>query len=89
MTLISKHVLNSIHKSCELQKLIIDSNVLNWATVTNTYSLICQMLFPPPDEHNYAHNDNFATRNGKLWKVIADIAQRDGNEFVLFLFHEH
>ena len=37
----------------------------------------------PPDEHAL-YKDNFAT---ELSKVIADIAQGDGN--VLFLFHEH
>ena len=40
----------------------------------------------PPDEHGL-YKDNFATRNGKLSKVIADIAQCDGN--VVFVFHEH
>ena len=30
---------------------------------------------------------NFATGIGELSKVIADIAQRDGNVF--FVFHEH
>ena len=41
---------------------------------------------PPPDEHAL-YKDNFATRNGELSRVIADIAQRDGNVF--FVFHEH
>ena len=41
----------------------------------------------PPDEHAL-YKDNFAAGNGELSKkVIADIAQGDGN--VLFLFHEH
>ena len=40
----------------------------------------------PPDEHAL-YKDNFATRNGELSKVIADITQRDGNVF--FVFHEH
>ena len=40
----------------------------------------------PPDEHAL-YKDNFATRNGELSKVIADIALRDGNVF--FVFHEH
>ena len=41
----------------------------------------------PPDEHAL-YKDNFATGNGELSsKVIADIAQRDGN--LLFLFHGH
>ena len=40
----------------------------------------------PPDEHAL-YKDNFAARNGELSKVIADIAQRDGNVF--FVFHEH
>ena len=39
----------------------------------------------PPDEHEL-YKDNFATGNGELSKVIADIAQREGNVF--FLFHE-
>ena len=38
---------------------------------------------PPPDEHAL-YKDNFATGNGELSKVIADITQRDGN--VLFVF---
>ena len=42
--------------------------------------------FPPPDEHTL-YKDNFATRNGELSRVIADIAQRDGNVFSVF--HEH
>ena len=41
---------------------------------------------PPPDEHAL-YKDNFATRNGELSRVIADIAQRDGNVFSVF--HEH
>ena len=52
----------------------------------NTDSPICQTLFSPPDKHA-VYKDNFATRNGELSKVIADIAQREGNVF--FLFHEH
>ena len=40
----------------------------------------------PPDEHAL-YKDNFATGNGELQKVIADIAQRDGN--MLFLFRGH
>ena len=40
----------------------------------------------PLDEHAL-YKDNFATGNDELSKVIADIAQGDGN--VLFLFHEH
>ena len=39
-----------------------------------------------PDEHAL-YKDNFTTGNGEPWKVIADIAQRDGN--ALFLFHGH
>ena len=41
---------------------------------------------PPPDEHAL-YKGNFATGNGELSKVIADIVQREGNVF--FLFHEH
>ena len=41
---------------------------------------------PPPDEHALYKN-NFATGNGELSKVIADIAQREGNVF--FVLHEH
>ena len=53
----------------------------------NTDSPICLKLFPPlPDEHALYKN-NFATGSGELSKVIADIAQRDGNVF--FAFHEH
>ena len=40
----------------------------------------------PPDEHAL-YKDNFATGKSELSKVIADIAQRDGNVF--FVFHEH
>ena len=38
---------------------------------------------PPPNEHAL-YKYNFATRNGELSKVIADIAQRDGNVFLMF-----
>ena len=48
--------------------------------------LSAKRCFPPPDKHA-VYKDNFATRNGELSKVIADIAQREGNVF--FLFHEH
>ena len=40
---------------------------------------------PPPDEHAL-YKDNFATGNGELSKVVADMAQRDGNVF--FVFHD-
>ena len=40
-----------------------------------------------PDEHAM-YKDNFATGNVELQKVIADIAQRDGNVlFLLFRGH--
>ena len=42
--------------------------------------------YSPPDEHALYKN-NFATENGELSKVIADIAQREGNVF--FVLHEH
>ena len=51
-------------------------------------SPICQTVIYtlPPDEHA-PYKDNFATGNGELSKVIADIAESDGNVFSVF--HEH
>ena len=43
-------------------------------------------LFSSPDEYAL-YKDNFATGNGELSTVIADIAQRDRNVFSVF--HEH
>ena len=51
----------------------------------NTDSPICQTLSSPDQPALY--NNNFATGNGELLNVIADIAQRDGNVF--FVLHEH
>ena len=73
---------------------IIDSNVIDCANVTKIPidSAICQTVIypppppPPPDEHAL-YKDNFATGNGELSKVIAGIAESDGNVF--FVFHEH
>ena len=42
---------------------------------------------PPPPEEHALYKDNLTTGNGELSKVIADMAQRDGNVF--FVFHEH
>ena len=42
---------------------------------------------PPLPEEHALYKEHFATGNGKLSKVIADIAQRDGIGF--FVFHEH
>ena len=50
-------------------------------------SLSAKRYSPPPPDKHALYKDNFATGNGELWKVIADIAQREGNVF--FLFHEH
>ena len=44
------------------------------------------VIVPLHDEHAL-YKDRFATGKGELSKVIADIAQRDGNVF--FVFHEH
>ena len=80
----SKHALNSIRKSCKLQNYWFKCDELR-KSHKSTDSPICQTLFsPPPDEHAL-YKDNFASRNGKLSKVIDDIAQRDGNVF--FVFH--
>ena len=74
--------MNSIHKSCKLQN--------NWFKFDGLRKRHKNTDFPiryfPPDEHAL-YKDNFATGNGELSKVIADIAQRDGNVF--FMFHEH
>ena len=60
---------------------------MDWANVTKIHTPpSAKRYFPPPDEHAL-YKDNFATGNGELSKVIADIAQGDGN--ALFLFHEH
>ena len=58
---------------------------MHWANVTKIHTLPSAKRYFPPDEHAL-YKDNFATGNGELSKVIADIAQGDGN--VLFLFHE-
>ena len=55
----SKHALNSIHKSCKLQNNLFKCDGLGKCH-KNTYSLICQTLFPPPDEHA-PYKENFAT----------------------------
>ena len=58
----SKHSLNSIHKSCKLQLNRFKCDGLG-KRHKNTYSPICQTLFPSlPDEHAL-HKDNFATGN--------------------------
>ena len=47
---------------------------MDWANVTKIHTLPSGKRYsPPPDEHAL-YKDNFATRNGKLSKVIADIA---------------
>ena len=42
---------------------------------------------PPPSDEHALYKENFATGNGKLSKVIADIVQRDG--IVFLVFHKH
>ena len=37
--------------------------------------------YPPPNEHALYKLRQFRDRNGKLSKVVADMAQRDGNVF--------
>ena len=64
----------------------IDSNVMDCANVTKIPTSPTAKRYFPPDEHAL-YKDNFATINGELSKIIADIAQRDGNVF--FVFHEH
>ena len=59
---------------------------MDWANVTKIHTPPSATAIFPPDEHAL-YKDNFATGNDELSKVIADIAQGDGN--VLFLFHEH
>ena len=57
----------------------------------NTFSPSAKRYFPhpppPPDEHAL-YKDNFATGNGEISKVIADIAQRDGNSSNVFCFQQ-
>ena len=59
---------------------------MDWANVTKIHTPHLPNAISSPDEHAL-YKDNFATGNDELSKVIADIAQGDGN--VLFLFHEH
>ena len=59
---------------------------MNCPNVTKILTPPSAKRYFPPEEHAL-YKDNFATGNGELSKVIADIAQRDGNVF--FLFHEH
>ena len=59
---------------------------MDWANVTKIPTPPSAKRYFPPDEHEL-YKDNFATGNGELSKVIADIAQHEGNVF--FLFHEH
>ena len=52
---------------------------MDCANVTKIPTLpSAKRYFPPPNEHAL-YKDNFATGNAELSKVIADIAQRDGN----------
>ena len=45
---------------------------MDWANATKIHTPpICQTLFPP-DEHAL-YKGNFATGNGELYKVIADM----------------
>ena len=53
--------------------------------VTLTSHFWIATFLPPYKQALY--KDNFATGNGELSKVIAGIAQREGNLFSLF--HEH
>ena len=67
---------------------MIDSNVIGTVQTSQKYRLphLLKAIPPLPDEHALYKN-NFTTWSGELSKVIADIAQRDGNVF--FVFHEH
>ena len=56
----SKHALNSIHKSCKLQNNCFKCDELG-KRQKNTYSPICQTLFPPDEHALYKHN--FVTGN--------------------------
>ena len=54
---------------------MIDSNVMDWANVTKIHAPHLPNAIPPPpppDEHAL-YKDNFATGNGELSKVVADI----------------
>ena len=64
---------------------IIDSNVMDCANVTKTPTLPSVKRYSPPDE-DALYRDNFATGKGEPSKIIADIAQSDGNVF--FVFHD-
>ena len=58
---------------------------MDCANVTKILTpLSAKRYFPPPDEHAL-YKDNFATGNGELSKVIADIARREGNVFFILL----
>ena len=60
---------------------------MNCPNVTKILTPPSAKRYPPPPSPLDEEKDNFATGNGGLSKVIADIAQREGNVF--FLFHEH
>ena len=56
---------------------IIYSNVIYWANVTKIHTTSsAKHYFWTPDEHAL-YKDNFATGNGELSKVIADIEEVD------------
>ena len=109
----SKHALNSIHKSCKLQNNWFKCDGLD-KREKNTYSPICQTLFPPlmsmcctnaisqPGIRFLSQRPRSFWcwakgwgREGREWvnyrkqkilsKVIAGIAQRDGNVSFLFI----
>jgi len=66
---------------------------MDWANVTKIHTPPSAKRYlppPPPDEHAHGADQNERGLWGRecqkrMSKVIADIAQRDGN--VLFLFH--
>ena len=58
---------------------------MDWANATKIHTpSICQTL-SPPDEHAL-YKGNFATGNGELWKVIADMktAAQERKSFFLY-----
>ena len=60
---------------------------MDCANVTKIPTPHLPNAIPPPPDGHALYKNNFATGNSELSKVIADIAQRDGNVF--FVLHEH
>ena len=46
--------------------------MMDWANVTKIHTRLSAKRYFSPDEYAL-YKDNFATGNGEIWKVIADI----------------